>query len=146
MRVLKLTSQQRYYRRNKKKCLAMYNAWEAAHPEKVREYQTRYHRRHRAKRLAANRAYWRRHRLALTEKKRQCRNQNRAEYLERHRAVSAVYYAIKRGRIIRPMKCSNCELKCKPDAHHHRGYAKEHHLEIVWLCRSCHTQANGRTH
>lgn len=52
-------------------------------------------------------------------------------------ARSNVYYAIKTGKIIRPDNCSKCSTNCKPEADHH-DYSKP--LDIVWLCKSCHTQ------
>lgn len=43
--------------------------------------------------------------------------------------------AIKQGVIIRPDKCSNCEVFCKPDAHH-EDYNRP--LEVIWICKKCH--------
>lgn len=64
------------------------------------------------------------------------------EQRDRHRHIKhanlAVRDAIRNGRLIRPGACSTCLQECKPEAHHHRGYEQEHHLDIVWLCSSCH--------
>lgn len=55
---------------------------------------------------------------------------------------TAFHDAMRRGLLVRPNHCSKCLKRCKPDGHHHRGYATEHLLDVVWLCRPCHRQAN----
>lgn len=54
----------------------------------------------------------------------------------------AVYRAMKSGKLIRPDRCESCDRKCKPEAHHHKGYDKENRLSVQWLCRSCHDKAD----
>lgn len=51
------------------------------------------------------------------------------------KARNAVYYAVKTKKLIRPIFCSQCNKKCKPEADH-RDYNKP--LEVVWLCKQCH--------
>jgi len=56
--------------------------------------------------------------------------------------------AVKEGRLIRPDKCSNCGVSCKPIGHH-PDYDKP--LEVVWLCVKCHrilhiTFGKGKNH
>lgn len=63
---------------------------------------------------------------------------NREHALMLHRASMAVQRALKDGRLVRPAQCSKCGAEGKPQAHHHIGYAKEHHLDVIWVCRSCH--------
>jgi len=47
-----------------------------------------------------------------------------------------VYDAIVRtGKLHRPSKCDNCQMECKPQAHH-QDYAKP--LDVNWLCHGCH--------
>jgi len=53
-------------------------------------------------------------------------------------AHSAVKHAVIKGTLIRVDQCSSCGKPGKTVAHHHLGYAKEHHLDVIWLCRSCH--------
>lgn len=66
----------------------------------------------------------------------------RAKYPEKHRAHSAVQYALKTGKLKRPDCCSKCGVKCKPQAHH-PDYSKP--LEVVWLCRKpCHREADAK--
>ncbi len=60
-------------------------------------------------------------------------------YRRKHRgkvhAVSAVFYAVRTGNLIRPDMCSECSRKCKPEGHHD-DYSKP--LEVIWLCTECH--------
>ena len=43
--------------------------------------------------------------------------------------------AIKKGELLRPEICSECNVPCKPDAHH-EDYNKPY--EVTWLCKKCH--------
>lgn len=58
------------------------------------------------------------------------------------RAAWALKCAIRTGKIARSMYCQSCNSPCRTDAHHHKGYAKEHWLDIIWLCRRCHARTN----
>ena len=60
-------------------------------------------------------------------------------------ATAEVNAALKRGELTRAGVCARCGLKARTDAHHHRGYAREHWLDIVWLCRPCHFQTHKGT-
>lgn len=62
-----------------------------------------------------------------------------AEYLRlKARARLAIYEAVRDGRVLRSRSCSECLKYCKPDAHHHKGYARENWLNVKWLCEKCH--------
>lgn len=50
-------------------------------------------------------------------------------------ARSVISQALKAGTLIRPNTCSNCNVTCKPEAHH-TDYTKP--LDITWLCKKCH--------
>lgn len=72
------------------------------------------------------------------------REYSRRSYLEKRDqrlARIAVNYALRSGKLIRPDICSECGVGCKPDAHH-EDYLKR--LEIVWLCKTCHTAKHPR--
>lgn len=58
------------------------------------------------------------------------------------RAHRAVLRATQSGQLKRPSQCEQCGTPCHPDAHHHLGYAPEHHLTVQWLCLSCHQTAH----
>ena len=54
-------------------------------------------------------------------------------------AHDAVRYAIKRGRLARPtsLPCLDCG-SLAAQYHHHRGYERDHWLDVVAVCISCH--------
>lgn len=58
-------------------------------------------------------------------------------------ASSAVSYQVKKGNMpkISTCKCAECGKKAA-HYHHANGYAKEHWLDVVPLCRSCHKKAH----
>jgi len=56
-------------------------------------------------------------------------------YPERYKARVALRYAVRKGRITRPVVCSVCG-KHGPTEGHHNDYSKP--LDIRWVCHSCH--------
>ena len=58
----------------------------------------------------------------------------------KHGAREAVRYAIRKGNLIK-LPCQICGNP-KSEAHHLFGYEKEHRLNVVFLCRSHHYQAD----
>jgi len=48
-----------------------------------------------------------------------------------------VRWAVASGRLVRPDKCEQCGVKCKPQGHH-TDYSKP--LEVTWLCKACHAK------
>jgi hypothetical protein len=50
----------------------------------------------------------------------------------------AVARAVREGRMSKPKECSRCGADSHIQAHHHKGYAPEHLLDVMWLCASCH--------
>lgn len=69
----------------------------------------------------------------------------RKRYPEHKAARNAVYEALKKGILIRPNHCTNCEKPCKPEGHH-ETYEEGKYLEVVWLCKKCHRKRHGGTH
>ncbi len=67
------------------------------------------------------------------------------------RARQTVYYAIKSGRLKRPLICSVCardpgkgsDGRPLIHAHHHKGYSEENCLDVKWLCSWCHPKAEA---
>lgn len=49
---------------------------------------------------------------------------------------SIVNEAIRTGKLVKPIKCSCCNLEKEVQAHH-EDYEKP--LEIIWLCSTCHS-------
>lgn len=98
-------------------------------------------------RIAAKRAVYR-----------QDHGEEQAEYQRRHNrrhpdraaAREATAAAIQAGRLVRG-PCAVCGLKPKVvdgrqriEAHHHHGYSEQHSLDVQWLCRYHHREADKR--
>lgn len=85
------------------------------------------------------------------------RASRRARYrrdLERSRAQSRAYRAVQRaiarGDLIKPDCCEACgglgsEIAGGLEAHHYLGYAREHYLDVQWLCVPHHREADRMT-
>ena len=66
---------------------------------------------------------------------------SRARHPERAAARKAVNAAVVAGMLRRePCWCGDP----RTDAHHHRGYAPEHWLDVVWLCRRHHAEMHRK--
>jgi hypothetical protein len=57
-------------------------------------------------------------------------------------AWAAVAAALRSGALVRPDGCQGCGRAMHLVAHHHLGYAREHWLDVQWLCRRCHKIAH----
>lgn len=62
----------------------------------------------------------------------------RPEVVAKRRARITLIHAINKGEIKRPDHCDRCELPCKPNAHHHKGYEGANVFDVQWLCFPCH--------
>jgi hypothetical protein len=78
-----------------------------------------------------------------TKRKRQWRAANPELASRIRRANHAVETALKSGRLVRPERCADCRCKGKVEAHHFKGYAPQHWLDIIWLCVFCHRKADA---
>lgn len=60
------------------------------------------------------------------------------------RARSTINNHVSRGAMsrARELACDNCQ-KPAESYHHHKGYAPEHHLDVIPLCRDCHAKADN---
>jgi hypothetical protein len=85
---------------------------------------------------AAKRRYKRTDRGRLKAEEYRCRLRNKDP--ARLRARMAVHHAVAAGVLCRPQFCSRCGLQGNIEGHHHKGYEKEHWLDVVWLCQECH--------
>lgn len=56
------------------------------------------------------------------------------------KAHQDVDHALNWGRLVRLGWCMLCVTPCRPVAHH-EDYTRT--LDVVWLCRSCHSQLHG---
>jgi hypothetical protein len=119
---LVLTKYQRYRRRWPEKCKAAVARWRAT-PEG--------HRAH----LEAMRRY------RQTVKGQAVHLRYRTKHPERWAAGQAIRKAIFSGELERPSRCQACRASTFIEAHHWKGYAKEHHFDVLWLCKLCHKAA-----
>lgn len=63
----------------------------------------------------------------------------RERYPDRMYANNALAGAVRRGQVVRPSSCSQCDNTRDIQAHH-EDYSKP--LEVIWLCRDCHVEAD----
>jgi len=95
-------------------------------PEHMRKRRKNHYRRHAEEIKRKRRAFYRAH-------------------PEVNRAHNAVRKAIQYGRLIRPSRCELCNVRCKPQAHHSKGYSEEHKLHVIFVCRPCHNAQHPRS-
>jgi hypothetical protein len=74
-----------------------------------------------------------------TEKFKQWRLEYKRNHREKINAQIVVSVAVRNGKLpkISTMKCSNCQNQAK-HYHHHKGYNKEHQLDVIPVCYKCH--------
>lgn len=88
----------------------------------------------------------RRKHLAWSSKNRKTLNEYQkiwySKNKDKRRAHVALSRAVQSGKIMRPKNCFECEKECKPDGHH-TDYSKP--LEVIWICRACHSRKSPRT-
>jgi len=87
---------------------------------------------HREEDKVRRKAYYSAH----AAQEREAAREHARRYPERAKARRAVHRALKQG-ILKKRSCEVCRAE-KTEAHHHKGYAPENWLDVVWLCRSCH--------
>ena len=114
--------------------------------EKLRKRNREQYYKHIEKRKKEQKEYRDKKRDSINEKHREYRENNKEKIREWHieysknnkekrKAKATVLAHIRNGRMVRPLVCSKCGVKCKPDGHH-EDYSKP--TEVIWLCKSCH--------
>lgn len=98
-----------------------YREWRINNNDKCREYTKKYRELNHEK---------------VKESRRNSEKIARVTKKQEHAARKDVYYAIKRGKLIKPECCSICGGISKIEAHH-MDYEKT--LEVTWVCRLCHS-------
>ena len=76
------------------------------------------------------------------DNKRKASIQYRIKYPERLLAHNQLEYAVRSGKISRPINCENCHSECIPVGHHYAGYEPEHWYDVQWLCNACHIEVH----
>ena len=74
-----------------------------------------------------------------SEKGKKCAQKRsfKANRVASRRAHAMVYYAVKTGKLVRAKECVQENLggcSGRIVAHHFKGYAPEHYLDVIWLC------------
>ena len=83
-------------------------------------------------------------RYEQSEKGKAQRRNSACHYHARHpqkiKAVQAVNNAIYAGKLPQPdtLQCHYCPARAK-EYHHYKGYAPEHWLDVIPVCKKCHT-------
>jgi len=62
--------------------------------------------------------------------------QNAIKNIEIQKARTAVYDALRSGRMVKPDACEACGTETEELSAHHSDYALP--LEVTWLCTKCH--------
>ena len=75
------------------------------------------------------------------EKINQYQKQYKKRSPEKQRARLKLNYAVKSGRIHKPLYCSSCDRDKYLEAHH-TDYSKP--FDVTWLCRTCHRELHSR--
>lgn len=62
---------------------------------------------------------------------------------DKHQARARVNHLVQQGRLPRPetqpcISCGHLGSDRRHEYHHHKGYAAEHHLDVVVMCATCH--------
>lgn len=102
-----------------------------ANKDKVKQYQAEYYHHNRQER----RDYQNEYNSSVPVNRAEAVVEWRTRNPEKRRAHAAVYNAIKRGKMVRPERCSVCRSTDFIHAHHD-DYSKP--LDVIWLCASCH--------
>ncbi|HSZ58508.1 MAG TPA: hypothetical protein VK797_22770 [Tepidisphaeraceae bacterium] len=162
-----------HYRRHRKERLAAVRRYRLENPEKVAAQQRARYLRYRERYLAESaeyrsrpevksrikkraHRYYRQHRDELIEYQKQYRETARGKRVfaaahareKQHHAgkIAARYHvanALRDGRLQKPERCQRCGKRRRLTAHHHKGYARKHRLDVRWLCNGCHKIEDG---
>ena len=74
-----------------------------------------------------------------TDKGKATRKRHDARQPNQRKAGTAINHAIRAGKLPRPdtLPCHNCRTKA--EQYHHPNYEPEYWLDVIPLCRKCHT-------
>ena len=125
-----------YRRKNHERLVQADRVYYASHRDERVRYRAEYYRAHRDGVRETNDRWAEQHPDLAREVRRQGAQRYRERHPDRIKAQDAVKIALCSGKLQR-QPCEVCGT-AKTDAHHYRGYAPEHRLDVLWLCRRCH--------
>lgn len=124
----------RAQRKTRKYCsrLCSHNAWVTEHAEQWAGYMRQW--------LADNPDYHTEY--GKSEKGKEVQKRRHEKHPLHRKARGAVSFALRSGKITRPKHCQidGC-TEMRLQAHHWKGYAPEHWLDVQWLCHKHHLEA-----
>ena len=92
-----------------------------------------------------NKRYRKSHPEDVRRRKREWEKKSYKETYKRNRhkflARVALRYAVRVGKV-QKLPCQACGDP-NSQGHHHKGYAPEHRLDVIWLCQTHHLQEHG---
>jgi hypothetical protein len=124
-------------------------------PEKYRKLANEWGKENRARKTAYNRELEKknperrrlkaqRYRLTHPEWAHDRRRRYNKQNPEKAGAHDAVKRAVQAGKLppVKTLICAHCKIRQADNYHHHKGYAKEHWLDVKPLCYFCHSAAD----
>jgi hypothetical protein len=63
---------------------------------------------------------------------------NKIDCKNKKSARDKLRHAVKYGIIDKAKRCLYCGSRDNIQGHHHEGYEKENHLNVIWVCSKCH--------
>jgi len=118
-------------------CSLITRRYYVAHKAEIVAYKRHYHATHREEDIARSRRYRKAH---YAETRVSIWRWNR-EHPEAVQAHTKFKYALRAGKLTKPLFCTLClDGEHVLDAHH-EDYSKA--LDVVWLCRVCHTRLHA---
>lgn len=128
-----------YYAENRVEVKAKNAAYRVENQVEVRAREAAYRAENRVELNAKKAAYRQTDAGKASQRERDAKQ--RAKWPERRRARSAVSNALAAGKKKKPKHCCSCGSQHKGpiEAHHWKGYEEEFWLDVLWLCKPCHS-------
>ena len=144
-----------YREANKEVCNARAMAYHVAHRDAQIARMREAYWKNREENKAASRAYYRANKDRMLADAKAYRESPRGRavmakaqarekvvHAEKIKARYHVANALRDRRLKRAERCEKCGAGGRVHAHHHKGYAPENVLNVLWLCLTCHKAAD----
>lgn len=143
-----------YYLKNKEKWAEYRKEWKSANPEKMEEIRIAriingvnskaskiYKNKNKEKVKEINKKYQESNKEILKIKAKERLKVYTHSNKHKLYASAMIRRMVKKGKLIKPDKCSICANSSKIEGHH-EDYSKP--KEVVWVCRTCHANIHSR--